>query len=358
MNTISGLTRILSQQLGWHKARIDFLAQALIGLLICRSINFQEIATAMPSSKAEIKSRYRRIQRFFANYSFNFDVIARWLYQLFFSNSDRVYIAIDRTNWFFGKRKINIFMLSVCYEGIAIPIYWRLLKKAGNSSGEEHIDLLSRFVKTFGKTSIQGVLADREFPNKKFISWLTQQQIPFFIRIKGNTAVCIGKKKWKEAASLFPHLKLREPQVFKMRVTVFSKKLYLAASKNERDELMIVVTNSNPQVAIACYLRRWEVETLFQAFKGRGFRFEDTHVTALDRLERMIAFLAIAFAFAHKSGEWKAERKPIPLKRIRKQLRYQNSYFRYGLDFVRDLFTQLKPKPALFRKLFALLEPN
>lgn len=37
-----------------------------------------------------------------------------------------------------------------------------------------------------------------------------------------------------------------------------------------RDELMIVVTNKHPKNAIACYLRRWEIETLFCALKSRG----------------------------------------------------------------------------------------
>ncbi|RJT39797.1 transposase, partial [Legionella taurinensis] len=84
----------------------------------------------------------------------------------------------DRTNWYWGKAKINVFMLSICYEGIAIPIFWRLLKKAGSTTGHEQIELLSRFINTFGKESIQGILGDREFPNKALIAWLVAENIP------------------------------------------------------------------------------------------------------------------------------------------------------------------------------------
>jgi hypothetical protein len=42
-------------------------------------------------------------------------------------------------------------MLSICYEGIAIPLFWRLLKKAASTTAKEQIELLSRFVNTFGK---------------------------------------------------------------------------------------------------------------------------------------------------------------------------------------------------------------
>ncbi len=79
-------------------------------------------------------------------------------------------------------------------------------------------------------------------------------------------------------------------------------KLYLTASKNERDELMIVVTNKNYKQAISIYLRRWEVECLFQALKGRGFRFEETHKTKPERIEKMVAVLAIALVWAYKIG--------------------------------------------------------
>jgi len=88
-----------------------------------------------------------------------------------------------------------------------------------------------------------------------------------------------------------------------MKVHIFGQPLYLAGSKNSREELMIVMTNQHPKNAIACYLRRWEIESLFQALKGRGFRFEETHVTQMVRIEKIIAFLAVAFAWAHKVGE-------------------------------------------------------
>ncbi len=44
---------------------------------------------------------------------------------------------------------------------------------------EEQIELLPRFITAFGKASIEGVLGDREFPNKALISWLVEEDIPF-----------------------------------------------------------------------------------------------------------------------------------------------------------------------------------
>ena len=47
-------------------------------------------------------------------------------------------------------------------------------------------------------------------------------------------------------------------------------------ARSEQGELMIVVTKRPPQQAIAIYLRRWEIETLFSCLKTRGFCFEST----------------------------------------------------------------------------------
>ncbi|RJT47007.1 transposase, partial [Legionella taurinensis] len=131
MKYISELSGILSQRLNWHKSRIDCFAQMLLALFMVRSVNLSEIAVAMDGDRASIDSRYKRVYRFFSKFEVDFTWIARWIYSLFFNKAHKVYLAIDRTNWYWGKAKINVFMLSICYEGIAIPIFWRLLKKAG-----------------------------------------------------------------------------------------------------------------------------------------------------------------------------------------------------------------------------------
>ena len=41
---------------------------------------------------------------------------------------ERLEIPIDRTNWERGDADINYFVLSILYNGIAIPLYWQLLQ--------------------------------------------------------------------------------------------------------------------------------------------------------------------------------------------------------------------------------------
>jgi hypothetical protein len=96
-----------------------------------------------------------------------------------------------------------------------------------------------------------------------------------------------------------------------MAVWILGQKVYLAGSRSERGERMIVATNQLPKNAIPIYLRRWEIEMLFQSLKGRGFCFEETRLPHYERFEKLILLLVIGFCWAHKVGEWHAINKPI-----------------------------------------------
>jgi hypothetical protein len=356
MKDISGLIASVNGYLGWNKARANCFVQMLLGLFAVKTINLSEIALAF-NGKAKVASNYRRLQRFFALFKIDYVHIARWIFKLYVPENQSFYLVIDRTNWYWGKQKINVFMLGIAHEGMAIPLFWQLLPKAGSSNFKEQKKLMTQFITTFGVSRIKGLLADREFASGKLFKWLNKQHIPFYIRIKEGSMVCIRTKKFLTAKKLFNDLQLKTKKIFQMSVWVFGQKVFLAGSRSERGELMIVATNGNPSTAIVVYLRRWEIESLFQGLKGRGFRFEETHITDLNRITKLTALLAIGFVWAHKVGEWKAILKPIIWKQFRNQKRPQYSYFRYGLDCVRESILHIHDKFLQLKQAFSLLLP-
>ena len=97
-------------------------------------------------------------------------------------------------------------------------------------------------------------------------------------------------------------------------------------------ELVILATQDQPETALADYKERWQIETLFGCLKTRGFDLEATHITDQKRLEKLLAFLAIAFCWSYVVGEWLHEIKPITLKN---HGRPAHSLFRYGFDYLR-----------------------
>lgn len=332
----------------------------IVALFSVRTVNLREVAVAFISD-ALLDSRYKRLRRFFAYFKIDMTLVARWIFSLYISPDKKAYLTIDRTNWFWGKSKINVLVVGIAHEGIAIPLFWTALNKAGNASAKEHIAILQRFVDTFGTGCIASILGDREFASYELFSWCNNHKpckIPFHIRIKDNALARIKKSrgKGKHLKKLFNHLNPKEQAAYPYIIELYNALVYVAGSRSETGELMVVATNQPPSNAIAIYLRRWEIETLFSCLKERGFNFEDTHITESDRLEKIMCVLAVAVAWVHKIGEWRADIKPIRFKIFRGGIRRpQYSYFRYGLDFIREAIFQTANKINQLSECISLL---
>jgi len=349
MNQINELSSLLSQHLNWNKARIFCFSGILIGLMKVRSINLTKIALAFPSS-ATPDSRYRRIQRFIHQYPIDFNVIALLIMTMFQFISRNFHITLDRTNWKWGKKNINFFVLAIAYKGTAIPIYWILLNKKGNSKTCERIALMKRFVKQFGKEHIISVLADREFIGEAWLKWLKSEGIPFHIRIKKDAQVTNSRGKTVRVETLFRFLKVGESLTIQGLRKMTGLEVYLSCLRLEDGELLIIASTKQAELAIKRYAKRWEIETLFSCFKGRGFNLEDTHITKLIRLKRLLVPVVIAFYWAHRTGEWRNEQKPI---KIKKHTRLAKSIFRVGLDLIQDkLFNGVGSLKFIFEFIF------
>ena len=254
---------------------------------------------------------------------------------MFFLSKQKFYLTIDRTDWGRGKSKTNILTLGIAYEGLSVPLLWKVFPRKGNASGEEHSLIVQRFISIFGKARIAGVLADREFANSTFFKWLNDNKVPFFIRVKEGSLVRFFFEKKFVVRKLFQCLGLKEQSSYIQPVIIHGQLLFMSAGRSETGEFLIVATNQPKTNSVSIYLRRWEIENMFEGLKSRGFRFEDTHLTKPDRISKMMALLSIAFVWAHKIGEWQADIKPIRFKKFQNYICPQNSYFRHGLDWLR-----------------------
>ena len=74
---------------------------------------------------------------------------------------------------------------------------------------------------------------------------------------------------------MFSNLQQKQQSYHVQPVTIYGQKVFVGAGRSESGELMVVVTNQSPKNAVPIYLRRWEIESLFQSLKGRGFRFKE-----------------------------------------------------------------------------------
>ena len=163
---------------------MTFVSQFLIALIRVRTLNFTQIATAF-CGMAQPDSSYRRIQRFFKDFSLSRAQVAAAVVQGL-PLGEKWLLGLDRTNWTFGRLNINILGLTVAYHGLAIPLLWVLPDKQGNSNSLEPIALLKQFLWEFDHERIPCLTADREFIGTEGGKFLKRQRIRFSIRIRGN----------------------------------------------------------------------------------------------------------------------------------------------------------------------------
>jgi hypothetical protein len=345
MNHAHKLEDVFQAELKWNKARIKFFVLFITALIIVRTVNLTQIALGL-NAFVLIESNYRRIQRFFSDFTVDFDLIAKLIVCLIPIEGPFT-LSIDRTNWKIGKVNINILTLAITYKGVAFPILWSFLPKKGNSNTKERIEIIGRFIKLFGIYKIKCLVGDREFIGKKWFAYLKRKKITFYIRIKGNAKI----SKNKRVDFLFKRLEINEYLIIPKKVNIYGHKLNIAGMRLEK-EYLIIVTNDNPYTAIKIYKERWGIETLFQSLKSRGFNFEDTHLTKEERIKKLMVFLAISFTWAFIVGEWLNEIKPL---KVKKHQRLEKSIFRYGLDHLRFILLHIQVKMAEFEKVLDIL---
>lgn len=327
----------------------------LIALMGVNTVNLTQLALTFPS-KAQIASRYRRMQRFFSEHWLDYNDVAHFIMKLFGFTETDFYLSLDRTNWKWGSANINLLVLAVVYRGAAIPVYWLPLNKRGNSNSRERRALLQRFIAQFGKGRIKGLLADREFIGDPWMGWLLQERIPFFIRIRNNSISANRRGQKIRVDRLFAGLKPGEIGQLPQPRRLGQCRVYLSALRLADGELLVVASGDFVEGTIKIYGLRWEIETLFGCLKGRGFKLEETRVVGYLRIKKLLVLPVIAFCWAHKVGDWK-HASILPIK-VKTHQRKAQSIFRYGLDCIRsELFNAFSRSNKLIRKLISLLSP-
>lgn len=341
----SELRSILKQELGGNLARITLLSFLITSMLKVRSVNFKRLATGYHNG-AKLSSKLRRIQRFFREFEFPEAAYCRLLSKMM-PVKGPYQLSLDRTNWKLGSLNINLLFLSVIYKGVSLPILWCVLgDKRGNSSQEERISLLNRFIEYFGSEKIECLTADREFVGNDWIDFLVLNQIRFYIRVRKNMHFRLSDGSKVKAYWLLLSQPLNQayfhPKIVYLGDTLvyFSGMKYIG--KGGKMEYLIIAAFNQKHLSMEVYKRRWQIEMMFKAFKSSGFNLEDTHINDYRRLDRLIRVLAIAFIWAYNTGiHLHEEVKQIPLK---KHGRRAQSFFSYGLDYLSEALINMVDK--------------
>ncbi|HYE34106.1 IS4 family transposase, partial [Methylocaldum sp.] len=245
-HAVTLLKAALAEHLAWHGARLTFLAQFLLTLFKVKSVNLAELAQGF-AGPAHVASHYQRLQRFFRSFKIDYDILARLLVRLFPVGEGPWYVTLDRTPWKFGKTDLNVLILRIAHQGIALPVLWTVLDKPCHSDTEERMALMQRFLSVFGASSIRALLADREFVGEDWLPWLQAPAIPFYLRLKRNTLIPNAWAVPRRAEVLVQSLKPGRTCYLAGRRPVWGCFVHLSALRLTDGDFLIVASSTAPQ---------------------------------------------------------------------------------------------------------------
>lgn len=323
------------------KPRIDLIGLFILAIVKVTSVNLAKIALAM-DTRSKTGSNYRRLQRFikeinWANTSL-IPLILKWL-----KMDDVPYtLLIDRTNWEFGNKKINILMISVLYEGYSVPLGWSLLNKKGNSNQGDRWDLLNKIIDKVGPGKIKYIIGDREFGGTYWYNYLNNNGIKFVIRIKENQKVYHDSQEIsvksivKSNSRKGRHSNNKKYEYGKLEVYVSGFRF-----RNDKNKLEYLIILSQEKITdvTAVYGQRWQIESMFKNMKSNGFHMEDTHLQKDSRIETLIGLIALSYTWMLITGLMIKKNNPEIFK-CKTHRRPSKSVFKAGLEFImRALYT-------------------
>ena len=247
-------------------------------------------------------------------------------------------IAIDRTEWQLGSQWVNVLMLSIAYRSVSIPLFWTVIAEKGCSDDAERCAILQKFIDEFGEKSIRFVTADREFCSKAWLKHLIEKKISYRLRIKANHQITNARGTKVRASRLCRTLKINERIELRGARLMWEQAVFVAVCrKAEGDNVLIISSEQSGRILLE-YGERWKIETLFGILKTRGFRLEDTHLTEVERISKLLSILTLAVSWAMLAGELEVQTTPL---KIKKHGRLEKSIFRLGFETLRNCFCQL-----------------
>lgn len=215
---------------------------------------------------------------------------------------------------------------------------WTVLDEKGCSDDAERREILQKFIDEFGAESIRFVTADREFCSKAWLKYLIENKISYRLRIKANHQITNARGAKVRASRLCRTLKINQRLELRGKRGLWKQLVYVAVCRKEDGDNVLVISSEESGKILLEYGERWKIETLFGILKTRGFRLEDTHLTEIERISKMLSLLTIAVSWAMLAGELEVQATPLKTK---KHGRLEKSIFRLGFEALRNCFCQL-----------------
>ncbi|WP_332959554.1 IS4 family transposase [Microcoleus sp. AR_TQ3_B6] len=317
----------------------------LIGILLPliqseKQVRLERLSRVFPYP-ITTESRRRKLQRFLDLPHLTisliwFPLITYWLIT-YCRVGQTLSIVIDRSQW----GCINLFMVSLIWERRAIPWYWSLLPKLGNSSFESQTTNLQQVLPLFSEYKVI-VLGNREFCSVDLGNWLREKGVSFCLRMKKNHCIETEHLVWQRLDELgivsgtslyFQGKRVRKTQPATGFDVACKWKRNYGAWKVDEAWFILTDLGSLP-VAIDAYKQRMGIEEMFRNCKTVGYDIEGTSLKG-ERLINMILLMTRSYSsgiFQGTEMNKKPVQKYVSCRKEPKKRYQRRRTFGVGLD--------------------------
>jgi hypothetical protein len=298
------------------------LAELIVCLLENNKAHLSKLGEYLCDNHTKIMTPIQRIRRFLSNPKMSPSLTVKpliYLMRPLLEKLPEIILIVDRTNWEKRRQYINILSVAVSYKGRALPLYWMVFGKKGNSSLEQWkqvlfpaIIVLQQMSWLSDKTIHIHVVADREFASPKLAEWLkTIYDVTVTLRIKSSMYLTGEDTPEIKVASLIRKMTKGSRHILYNQVLTrdssFTMNVLLTWNKDYDEPLVVATTSGNPATADNTYENRFNIEHMYKDWKSNAFDLEQTRVTDPKRIETILIPIAFAYILCVLEGERKEQ---------------------------------------------------
>jgi len=336
--------------------------------LRCKTANIYKckdhVKNISKNKQCSTNSHYVKFIRFFKIKNIAEFIIGIQRVLFVISKPDLTYLIVDRTNWKFGAKNINLLTIGCLDEGVFSPLLWKQLDKRGNSNLEDRSFLIDSLLSMFSvfKKAYEGsiLLADREFIGKEWFEYLTTKKLSFVIRLREKLYFDLQTYTGKKKVSLKYFSKYIEKYgIYSVPLTLGECTYTVVMIKNIKHDpnepyLYFISDLKDAKAIAAHYFKRWKIECAFKHLKSNGFNIEDIALKGDEKIELMMAILCLLYRLAINEGIILNKKVPIKFKIYKNGTTYLSvSIFRTGLTIIQHKLNNMN---LLIKYLYKELE--
>jgi hypothetical protein len=281
---------------GHQEKRINTLVALICGIVGSGHVQLPKIAEHAPGFGAKTESLIQRFRNWVQNDAVSWDVCFLPCAQALLAGlaGRAIVLAIDGST--VGRGCVTL-MISVIYEGRALPLAWMVVAgKKGHVPETAHLALLEQVqaIMPAGATVI--VVGDGEFDGVDFQAAIDQYGWQYVCRTAMNTLVQV-----EDAQIAVRDVLITQDSFYGVPNASVTAKQYgpvqiiLVWDADQADPLPLVTNLELVEEALAWYRLRAHIETFFSDQKSRGFRLDKSHMSNPARIARLMIAACLAY---------------------------------------------------------------